>query len=419
MALTNTLVAARYTPELMLGEDGWYESAMERLVDVVQDLSKARTVEDVTAIVREAARHLTGADGATFVLKDGDFCFYLDEDAVAPLWKGQRFPLKICISGMAMADRAAIVIDDIFQDPRVPIAAYEPTFVKSMAMVPIRKDDPIGAIGLYWATKRHPSTEELKVVQALANITSVTMENVSLYNVLQTKVDALETTNAELRRFAWVASHDLKSPLRAIDNLSQWIAEDLGAKLDAAQSEQFSLLRKRVRRMEKLLDDMLSYAQSENTSESRPDIVTGYDLVEEVVDMLDVPKTFTVEIEPVLRGIKIPHFPLQRVFSNLIDNAVKHHDRANGRITVRGEVLPLYYRFEICDDGPGIAPQFHQRVFEMFETLQSRDSKEGSGMGLAFVKKIVSSAGGTVTLTSDPGKGCVFSFTWPQNTPNP
>jgi GAF domain-containing protein len=124
---------------------------MERLVAVVQELSMARELPTVMAIVRRAARELTGADGATFVLREADHCYYADEDAIQPLWKGQRFPMAACVSGWVMLNRQAAVIEDIASDSRVPIDAYRQTFVRSLAMVPIRAAAPIGAIGNYWA----------------------------------------------------------------------------------------------------------------------------------------------------------------------------------------------------------------------------------------------------------------------------
>jgi len=122
----------------------WYGKAMEHLVEVVQQLSRARDLAMVMEIVKHAARSLTGADGATFVLRDGDKCHYADEDAISPLWKGQRFPLSACISGWVMLNHQPALIADIYSDPRIPADAYRPTFVKSLAMVPIRTIDPIG-----------------------------------------------------------------------------------------------------------------------------------------------------------------------------------------------------------------------------------------------------------------------------------
>ncbi|TRX02124.1 GAF domain-containing hybrid sensor histidine kinase/response regulator [Candidatus Methylobacter oryzae] len=166
----------------------WYAHAMEQLVEVVQQLSLARDLATVMDIVRHAARKLTGADGATFVLRDNDKCFYAEEDAISPLWKGQRFPMSSCISGWAMINRQPAVIEDIYADSRIPTDAYRPTFVRSLVMVPIRTCDPVGAIGNYWATKSLPSPEQVKVLQALADVTAVTMENVRMYEELEQRV---------------------------------------------------------------------------------------------------------------------------------------------------------------------------------------------------------------------------------------
>ncbi len=166
----------------------WYGRAMEQLIEVVQQLSLARDLQAVMEIVRHAARRLTGADGATFILRDGDLCFYAEEDAISPLWKGQRFPMEHCISGWAMLNRQSAVIEDIYADPRVPADAYRPTFVRSMAMVPIRTLDPIGAIGNYWARQYQPTPEQVKVLQALADTTAVAIENVRVYEGLEQRV---------------------------------------------------------------------------------------------------------------------------------------------------------------------------------------------------------------------------------------
>jgi GAF domain-containing protein len=145
------------------------------LVGTIQRLSLARSVLDVQELVRSAARRLTGADGATFVLREDDLCHYVDEDAISPLWKGQRFPLSACISGWAMLNRHGVAIADIYSDDRIPHDAYRQTFVKSLAMVPIRQLDPLGAIGNYWADHHEPSQRELALLQALADSTAVAL----------------------------------------------------------------------------------------------------------------------------------------------------------------------------------------------------------------------------------------------------
>ena len=172
----------------------------------VQELSMARSLPEVQRIVRTSARALTGCDGATFVLRDNGKCYYADEDAIAPLWKGSRFPMDVCISGWAMLNKEATVIPDIYKDPRVPHEAYRPTFVKSLVMVPIRKLDPIVAIGNYWSYDHQPSEREVGLLQSLADSTSIAMENVQIYSELEDRVRdrtaELEKANEEIQRLS-------------------------------------------------------------------------------------------------------------------------------------------------------------------------------------------------------------------------
>ncbi|HTV17778.1 MAG TPA: histidine kinase dimerization/phospho-acceptor domain-containing protein, partial [Polyangiaceae bacterium] len=191
-------------------------SATERLVEVAQELSMARDLHAITAIVRHAARELTGADGATFVLREGDVCFYADEEAIAPLWKGRRFPMSACISGWTMLHAEAAVIENIYADDRIPHDAYRPTFVESLAMVPIRTAAPVGAIGNYWATRHRATEGEVKLLRALADLTSVAMENVQLYAALQTRLVEVQEAVKARDEFISIAAHELRTPLTAM-----------------------------------------------------------------------------------------------------------------------------------------------------------------------------------------------------------
>ena len=161
---------------------------LQYLIQVIQKLATAHDLESIMAVVRTGARQLTHADGATFVLRDRDLCYYADEDAISPLWKGGRFPMSACISGWVMLNNQAVILEDIYADSRIPADAYRPTFVKSLAMVPIRSREPIGAIGNYWATHHCPSPEEMELLQTLADAAAVAMENVYLYDAQEQRI---------------------------------------------------------------------------------------------------------------------------------------------------------------------------------------------------------------------------------------
>lgn len=174
--------------------------------DLVLKLSMARGIDEVMSTVRGSARALVGADGITFVLREGDKCFYADEDAITPLWKGQRFPAEACISGWAMMHCEVVVIEDIYADDRIPHAAYRPTFVKSLTMVPVRMEDPVAAIGAYWAHHHTPTGEQLRRLKRIANSAAVAMTNVSLFDALVvSREEALRAKDAIIFAMASLA----------------------------------------------------------------------------------------------------------------------------------------------------------------------------------------------------------------------
>jgi signal transduction histidine kinase len=223
---------------------------------------------------------------------------------------------------------------------------------------------------------------------------------------------ALEASNRELDQFAYVASHDLKAPLRGIANLSQWIEDDLADRFTDESHTHMRLLRGRVHRMEALIDGILQYSRAGRTHEA-PERVDTAALVDEVVDLTAPPPGVEVVIHPGMPVLHTERLPLQQVFMNLVSNAVKYAG-AGGRVEVSARAdEDGVCRFTVRDNGPGIAPEYHERIFVIFQMLEARDKVEGTGIGLSIVKKMVESRGGRVWVESAPGEGAAFHFLWP------
>jgi PAS domain S-box-containing protein len=223
----------------------------------------------------------------------------------------------------------------------------------------------------------------------------------------------------ELDQFAYVTSHDLKAPLRGIANLAQWIQDDLGENLDEASAEHMRLLQGRVHRMEALIEAILAYSRAGRARAPVEPIETGA-MVAEAIELLDPPANLRIDVAPDLPSLESERVPLEQVFMNLLGNAIKfsHGSCLEPRVQVGWRDAGEYIRFEIADNGPGIAPEFHERIWGIFQTLAARDKMEGTGIGLALVKKLVEGRGGTVSVESRPGQGATFRFTW-LKTPQP
>ena len=253
-------------------------------------------------------------------------------------------------------------------------------------------------------------TEEgAKVLAAIVDIS----ERVIANQRLTEHREELERSNKELAMFAYVASHDLKSPLRGIAQLSKWIEEDIEQSNHQSIAGHMKLLRSRIQRMENLLDDLLAYSRAGKVEGGLSYVEVGK-LVQNLFEMQAPPPGMQLVLGAELPAFTTLSAPFEQVLRNLLSNAIKHHDRADGCIklscTANGKD---YYEFSISDDGPGIPPQYQERVFGMFQTLRPRDEVEGSGMGLALIKKIVEAYGGQVSIVSDGVRGCCLRFTWP------
>jgi PAS domain S-box-containing protein len=231
-------------------------------------------------------------------------------------------------------------------------------------------------------------------------------------NILLLKTTAtLEKRNQELDQFAYVTSHDLKAPLRAIANLSTWIEEDLADRLDENTRYNMNLLRSRVYRLENLINGLLAYSRVSRLK-SEPQKVAVDEMLAEIIDLLDVPANFQIIIQGTMPTFTTAAVPLQQVFRNLISNAIQHSDCNQGKILISAQELTNCYEFTITDNGKGIDPQYHDRIFTIFQTLEAKGNTESTGIGLSIVKKAVESHGGKITVQSEEGAGATFRFTW-------
>ncbi|PSB09691.1 histidine kinase [Pleurocapsa sp. CCALA 161] len=221
----------------------------------------------------------------------------------------------------------------------------------------------------------------------------------------------LKTRNQELDRFAYVTSHDLKAPLRAIANLAAWLSEDLEGQIPEENQQQLQLMQSRVKRMDGLIQGLLEYSRV-GRKDTPTETVEVKDLINEAIDSLSPPPGFEIVIPPNLPSLTTEALLLQQVFLNLISNAIKYHPQQQGKITILVEEQAEFYQFAVQDDGLGIDPQYHERIFTIFQTLQARDSIESTGIGLSIVKKIVEAQGGNIWVKSQLGQGATFYFTW-------
>jgi signal transduction histidine kinase len=255
------------------------------------------------------------------------------------------------------------------------------------------------AKGNYEVSTKESGKDELSyLARSLNNMAIVLKENITL----------LQRKNQELDQFAHIVSHDLKAPLRGIDNVISWIEEDHGNEIPPKLTEYFQIIKGRLVRAENLILGILSYARVGKEKVEKEDVDINL-LIDEITESLPPHKIVVPQKLPVLFTEKLP---LLQVFTNLIGNAIKHNDKTPGTIKIYYQDHETFCEFFVEDNGPGIASSYHDKIFVIFQTLQERDSVENTGVGLAIVKKILDERHQTIEVRSEPGQGSIFSFTW-------
>lgn len=382
------------------------------LVAALHDIAMQVDLAGVIAAVRRRARSLVGADGVTFVLREDDKVYYAEEDAIAPLWRGQRFAADACISGWAMIHDAVVTIADIYSDARIPHDAYRPTFVKSLVMVPIRRGAPIGCIGAYWASEREATARDIMLLEALANACAIAVRNGELLREAQLAARARD-------EFLGTAAHELRTPLTSAMLHVQSAQRALLAGHVDEVAPRLERARTAGRRLSDLIDRLLSFAERMESKEA---------LALEPVDLRAVAEAVVERLGPIAeesgcavsctfrgdsRGVWAAD-ELDAVLANLVGNALRYAPGSPIEIAVDGEDADEVV-LTVADHGPGIANDARERLFKRYERGVSAIHQPGFGLGLAIVRAAVHAHGGTVAVESGDGGGATFVVRLPRN----
>jgi signal transduction histidine kinase/CheY-like chemotaxis protein len=402
-----------------------------RAAQAIESLAQARSLDEVVDLLRGAARRIVGADGIAVVLRDGDLCHYVAEDAQEPLWAGQRFPAETCVSGWAMLHNQTAAIPDIFDDPRVPVAAYRSTFVRSMLMVPIGYKQPVAALGAYWSEPGQPHATEVALLETLARAASTALENGRLFGSLERLNGELEQRvldrTAELERAQEILRQTQK--MEIIGQLTGNVAHDFNNLLSPIMSSLDLVLGGRAapetvartatvameaaETAKTLVQRLLAFARRQPLQTTAVDLSA---LAEGMRDLLastmGARTELMIDAEPGLPAIKADKQQLEMAILNLAVNARDAMpDGGALSLSIRRaeEGLPDrlapgdYLVLSVRDNGCGMDARTLQAATEPFFTTKS--TGQGTGLGLSMVDGLVSQLGGRLDIASQPGAG--------------
>jgi signal transduction histidine kinase/CheY-like chemotaxis protein len=412
------------------------------LISTIERLSGASSLDDVVEILRSSARGIVQSDGIAVVLQDEGRCYYVAEDACAPLWAGQRFPAETCVSGWAMKHRETVIIPDIEQDPRVPLDAYRPTFVRSMMMVPVGAPEPFAALGAYWSRVRTPEPAEVAMLEALTRAAATAFENIRLIGSLKDLNSSLEerviARTAELERTHEALRQTQK--METVGKLTGNVAHDFNNLLtpiissielvlhrgpvDDRSERMLSRAMEAAERAQLLVQRLLSFARRQPLRPVALDLLGLVDGMQDLILSTIGPRIrLSIDLPPDLPLVladgnqldlailnlavnardAMPDGGRLEIFTSLLD---RDHDRPAG--VPEGEFVALTIR----DTGIGMDKDTADRAIEPF--FSTKELGEGTGLGLSMVDGLIAQLGGKLTISSEPGEGTTINLFLPQ-----
>ena len=399
--------------------------------EAMEALAGARSMEAITHVLRAFARRAVGADGIAVVLRDEDQCHYIAEDSMEPLWAGQRFPASSCVSGWAMENHRTAVIPDVFDDPRVPVAAYRTTFVRSMVMVPIGRIEPIAALGAYWSEFAQPTDNEIALLEALARAASTALENGRLFASLEALNDQLERRVRE-RTTELERSQDSLRQVQKLDMLGQLtghVAHDFnnllmpivggldlilsGKRTPESIERHASIAMQAAESAQTLVQRLLTFARRQPLTARAVDLPNLLEGMQALLTSTLGPRiALSIDLQPMLPAVRADAHQLEVALLNL---AVNGRDAMpdGGALSIKAQArqsrLPTalapgsYVCLTVSDTGTGMTPSVRAAAMEPFFT--TKPSGHGTGLGLSMVHGLATQLGGTVEIDSAVGEG--------------
>lgn len=378
----------------------------------------------VQAVI-DVATQLTGAEIGAFFYSPTDtgdrFTMFAVSGAPRETFSRMGLPHSTPLFASTFSGKAVVRIDDVTTDarygrtmPHRGMPEGHPP-VRSYLAVPVisRAGSVLGALFFGHAEPSVFGDRAQRLAVALAANAATAMDNARLFADQQRLIKELEKTNDELDQFAYAASHDLRAPLRGISNLATWIEEDLGGATPKKVREHIAMLKGRASRMDKLINGLLELARVGRVRQ-KAERVDVTELLHETIDLLSAPEASRILIVGAMPMMIAERFALQQVFLNLILNAVQHAGRKDVIVRIMATERPDEYEFAVSDNGVGIPVEHHERVWQIFQTLQARDIVESTGIGLTIVRKQVEANGGRAWIEPG-GPGATVRFTWPKH----